>query len=86
MKIDELNPKHIIADEGKVFKRIADGTVYGSEIFLGKSWYINGEKLETPHDDVAEDFEEVDAPKEETIESSEESPRQRVKFVRPTKE
>ena len=50
----------IIAQEGKVFRRIADGQIYGKKIFLGYSYYINGVKLEVPHADTAEDFEEVD--------------------------
>ena len=51
---------HIIADEGKVFRRIADGYVYGSEIYLGYSYYINGELQNPPHLDIPEDFEEID--------------------------
>ncbi len=51
---------HIIADEGKVFRRIEDGHIYGSDIYLGYSYYIGGELLSEPHLDVPEDFEEVD--------------------------
>ena len=43
MKIDKNNSKHIIADDGKVFERIADGTNYGKEIYLGYSFFIGGE-------------------------------------------
>lgn len=52
----------IVADEGKVFRRISDGTLYGNEISLGYSYYINGVKLAEPHLDVPEDFEQVDEP------------------------
>lgn len=55
-----MNNKIIKADEGKVFRRIADGTIYGNEISLGYSYYINGEKLNKPHWDVPEDFEQID--------------------------
>lgn len=51
---------HIIADEGKVLRRIEDGHIYGSDIYLGYSYYIGGELLSEPHLDVPEDFEEID--------------------------
>ena len=52
----------IKADEGKIFKRISDSTLYGKEISLGYSYYINGVKLSEPHLDVPEDFEQIDEP------------------------
>ena len=55
----------IKADEGKILRRIADGQIYGKEISLGYSYYINGVKLKTPHLDVPEDFEQIDEPKKE---------------------
>jgi hypothetical protein len=58
------NDNHIIADDGKVFRRIADGTIYGREIYLGYSYYISGVKLDEPHLDTPEDFEEIDDPTE----------------------
>lgn len=60
-----IDNNHIIAEEGKVFKRKGTDEFFGNEIYLGKSYYIGGVKLEKPHDDVLEDFEEVDAPKPE---------------------
>lgn len=56
--------KHITitASEGKIFKRIVDGTLYGKEITLGYTHYINGVKQVPPHKDVKEDFEEIDDP------------------------
>ena len=50
----------IKANEGKVFRRIADGQIYGKEIILGYSYYINGIKLDTPHLDELSDFEQID--------------------------
>ena len=60
MTVDKNNSKHIIADEGKVFARIEDGQVYGNEIYLGYTYYLNGEKLQEPKLEVIEDFEEVE--------------------------
>ena len=65
MTVDKNNSKHIIADEGKVFKRKSDRFIYGNEIYLGYTYYIGGKKLAEPHLDVIEDFEEIDAPQEE---------------------
>ena len=65
MTVDKNNSKHIIADEGKIFQRKSDGFIYGKEIYLGYTYYIGGKKLAEPHLDVIEDFEEIDAPKEE---------------------
>ena len=64
MTVDKNNSKHIIADEGKVFKRKSDGFIYGEEIYLGYTYYIGGKKLEEPHLEVVEDFEEIDAPQD----------------------
>ena len=50
----------IKADEGKVFRRIADGQIYGKEISLGYSYFIGGKKLKEPHLDIPEDFEQID--------------------------
>lgn len=55
----------IKADEGKVFRRIESGEVFGNEMYLGYSWYIGGVKLNTPHKDVADDFDEIDDPNPE---------------------
>ena len=65
MTVDKNNSKHIIADEGKVFQRKSDGFIYGEEIYLGYTYYIGGKKLDEPHLELVEDFEEIDAPQEE---------------------
>ena len=60
MTVDKNNSKHIIADKGKVFQRKSDGFIYGKEIYLGYTYYLNGEKLTEPKLEVIEDFEEVE--------------------------
>lgn len=68
MKIDELNNKHLIADEGKVLRRISDGWVAGKEIYLGYTYYLGGEKLAVPLLELPEHYEEIDDPEEaETV-------------------
>lgn len=67
MKIDELNNRHITAEEGKVFRRISDNQLSGSEIYLGYTYYLGGEALVEPLLELPEHFEEVDDPAEEAI-------------------
>ena len=55
----------LIADEGKVFRRIGTNEIFGSEIWLGYSYYINGVRQNPPHLDVQADFEEIDEPEPE---------------------
>lgn len=55
MTIDVNNPKHLIADEGKVLKQISSEIILGTEVFLGKV-IIDGKLI----DDFAENFEEID--------------------------
>lgn len=67
MKTDELNNRHLIADEGKVLRRISDGWVAGSEIYLGYAYQIGGNKLEEPLLELPEHYEEIDAPIEDKV-------------------
>ena len=60
MTQDKDNKAHWIADEGKVFKRKSDGFIVGNEIYLGYTYYLNGEKLQEPKLEVIEDFEEIE--------------------------
>ena len=60
MTQDKTNAIHYIADEGKLFRRISDGVVFGSEIYLGYTYYIGGEKLSEPKLEAIADFEEVE--------------------------
>lgn len=50
----------ITAQEGKVFRRKSDGFIFGKEISLGYTYFINGKKLDNPRLELAEDFEEID--------------------------
>ena len=75
MKINELNNKHILADEGKVLRRISDGRLLGNEIYLGYTYYLSGEKLEEPLLELPEHYEEIDDPaEEETVLIDEDTP------------
>ena len=57
-----MENKIIKASEGKVFRRISDGFIFGNEINLGYTYYLNGEKLEEPLLELSEHFEEIDEP------------------------
>lgn len=50
----------IVAEEGKVFRRISDQQLFGKEICLGYTYYLNGEKLDVPFLELPEHFEEID--------------------------
>jgi hypothetical protein len=67
MKIDELNNRHIKAEEGKVFRRISDGQLFGNEIYLGYTYYLKSEILAKPLLELPEHFEEINDPAEEEI-------------------
>lgn len=58
----KIEGNHIIAEKGKIFRRKGTDDIFGREIYLGKSYYISGVKLDTPHTDLPEDFEEIDIP------------------------
>ena len=58
----ENNVKVIKAEDGKVLRRIADGFIFGEEVYLGYMYFINNEKLDTPIMATSEMFEEVDIP------------------------
>lgn len=50
----------IKADSGKCFKRKIDGVVFGDEIYLGTTYYLDGILLEKPIKETSDDFEEID--------------------------
>lgn len=60
MKTDVNNNKHLIADDGKVFRRISDNWVAGNEIYLGYAYQVGGNKQEEPLLELPEHYEEVD--------------------------
>ena len=80
MTQDKNNPKHYIADEGKIFQRISNGftnieTPYavGTELMLGEILIDqNGNKLESPIEDRIEYYNEIDLPKEDVKENENE--------------
>lgn len=57
----------MIADEGKVLRRISDGWVAGKEIYLGYAYQIEGKRLEEPFLELPEHYEEIDTPLEEEV-------------------
>lgn len=57
-----MENKIIKASEGKVFRRISDGVIFGKEINLGYTYYLNGKKLDKPLLELPEHFEEIDEP------------------------
>ena len=57
-----IEGSHIIATEGRVFRRKGTDEMFGTDIYLGYSHYIGGVKQEPPHLDTPEDFEEINDP------------------------
>lgn len=57
-----MEERIIKASEGKVFRRISDGFIFGKEINLGYTHYIGGKELEEPLLELPEHFEEIDEP------------------------
>lgn len=62
MTINTENNNHIVAEEGKVFQRISDGYIFGKEMFLGMTYYLNGTLLSEPLQELPEHFIEIDEP------------------------
>lgn len=55
-----------IPKEGKAWRRKSDGIVYVGAVFLGKLFFLNGERLDEPIDEKPEDFELIDIEIEKT--------------------
>lgn len=68
MRIDETNTMHIIAEPGKVFRRISDKQLFGEEIYLGYTYYLHNERLDEPLLEIPEYFEEIDIPEDYDVE------------------
>lgn len=60
--IDEFGKICIIAKKNKVFRRISDGQIFGHKIYLGKTYHLGGETLDTPLVEIPGHFEEIDDP------------------------
>lgn len=69
MKVSEVKTTVIRAEQGKLFRRISDGKIFGSEIYLGYTYYLHGERLENPIFELPEHYEEIDIPEESIMES-----------------
>lgn len=63
-----MEERVIKASEGKVFRRISDGFIFGNEVSLGYTYYLNGKKLEEPLLELPGHFEEIDKPVREVNE------------------
>lgn len=63
-----MENKIIKAQDGKVFRRISDGFIFGNEVSLGYTYYLGGKKLEEPLLELPEHFEEIDEPVKEEVE------------------
>lgn len=55
----------LVAEEGKVIRRVVSGEIMGKELWLGYSYYIGGVRQNPPHLDVQSDFDEIDEPEPE---------------------
>ena len=60
-----MEHKTIYAGLGKTLKRLSDGMDFGSEITLGYTHYIGGEKLDTPLWELPEHYERAEIPLED---------------------
>ena len=60
-----MEHKTIYAGLGKTLKRISDGMDFGSEITLGYTHYIGGERLAEPLWELPEHYERVVIPNED---------------------
>lgn len=60
-----MEHKTIYAGLGKTLKRLSDFMDFGSEITLGYTHYIGGQKLDTPLWELEEHYERVTIPNED---------------------
>ena len=67
MRTDESNNKHLIAEDGKVFRRISDGWIAGPEIYLGKTYHLGGDRLDTPLEELPGHYGEESGDDDEII-------------------
>lgn len=69
MRIDSENTAHYVADNGKVFKRISDDVIFGNELYLGYTYYINNVLQDPPHLETIDEYVEIDEPEDNTVNS-----------------
>lgn len=62
MRLEQKTVTTIIADEGKLLKRVSDGLILGERITLGYDYYDAGVGLAEPRLMKPEDFEEIVKP------------------------
>ena len=55
-----IDGNKITADEGKLLLRKADNLLFGKELVLGYTWYINGELQNPPRLELPEDYRDSD--------------------------
>ena len=60
MEITEVKTTVLRASEGKVLRRISDQKVFGSELWLGYTYYLGNKKLDEPLLELPEHYEEID--------------------------
>lgn len=58
----EIEGNHLKPVEGKLWVRISDGYEAGKEVYLGKTWYLGGKKLDEPIDELPEHYMLIDDP------------------------
>ncbi len=66
MEITEVKTTVLRASEGKVLRRISDQKVFGSELWLGYTYYLGNKKLDEPLLELPEHYEEIDIPENES--------------------
>ena len=66
MEITEIKTTVLRASEGKVLRRISDQKVFGSELWLGYTYYLGNKKLDEPLLELPEHYEEIDIPENES--------------------
>lgn len=64
MRIEQMTISKMVADEGRVFRRLSDGMICGEEITLGYDYYDAGVGLAHPYAPKPEDYDEIEMPEE----------------------
>lgn len=67
MEIVEVTNQRIKASEGKILRRIADKVIFGPEVSLGYTYFLDGRRLDKPFLEKPEHYEEIDIPEDFNI-------------------